>query len=247
MQRIDATTARALTLDEARSLSWLGEPELVLGRTTTTLYWAIEAEVDDNELEESHHLDGLRGLHGVLDDTEWNIGGRATQVLDWLRDHRYCGRCGTPLERSGGERAMQCPVDGLSVYPRLSPAVIMLVERDDGRCLLGRSSRWDVPMYSTLAGFVEPGETLEETVHREIYEEVGVHVKDVTYFGSQPWPFPNSLMIGFQAKWAGGDIRIDPTEIADARWFSHDELPMIPGKPSIARELIDAWLERVSA
>ena len=139
---------------------------------------------------------------------------------------------------------MRCPVDGNTAYPRLSPAVIVLIERDDGRALLGRSGRWDTPMYSTLAGFVEPGESLEETVHREIREEVGVEVTDIRYFSSQPWPFPNSLMLGFTAQWASGEIKVDGVEIADAQWFTHDELPMIPPKLSIARRLIDDWVDR---
>jgi len=141
---------------------------------------------------------------------------------------------------------MHCPNDGHTAYPRLSPAVIVLVERDDGRALLGRSGRWDQAMYSTLAGFVEAGETLEDTVHREVREEVGIEVDRVEYFASQPWPFPNSLMLGFNAHWAGGEIEVDGEEIVDAQWFIHDELPMVSPKLSIARSLIDAWISRVS-
>jgi NAD+ diphosphatase len=140
---------------------------------------------------------------------------------------------------------MRCPVDGLSNYPRVAPAVIVLVERDD-TALLARSGRWEVPMYSTLAGFVEPGETIEDTVSREIREEVGVDVTDVRYVASQPWPFPHSLMLGFTARWAGGDITVDGDEIADANWYRASALPMIPPPPSIARRLIDDWLARSS-
>jgi NAD+ diphosphatase len=121
--------------------------------------------------------------------------------------------------------------------------VIVLVERDD-TVLLARNARFPLPMYSTLAGFVEPGETLEETVHREIREEAGIEVGDLRYFGSQPWPFPDSLMIAFTAAHADGELRPDPAEISDARWFAVDELPLVPPRISIARRLIDAWVRR---
>lgn len=234
--------ATALDLDEACDLTG-GAPRLTVGRLRSTIYW-VDQLPDHADLGPDHRLDGLRALHGHLDDAEWNIGGRATQLADWYRDHAYCGRCGGPMERAPGERAMRCPADGNVSYPRLSPAVIVLVERDDGRALLGRSGRWATPMYSTLAGFVEPGESLEDTVHREIREEVGVEVHDIRYFGSQPWPFPNSLMLGFHARWAGGDICVDGDEIVDAQWFGSDALPEIPPKLSIARRLIDDWISR---
>ena len=129
----------------------------------------------------------------------------------------------------------------LSVYPRISPAVIVLVERGD-EILLARSPHFVPGVYSTLAGFVEPGETLEGTVRREIHEEVGVHVDNICYFGSQPWPFPNSLMIGFRADYASGDLTIDGVEIEAAGWFRRDNLPKLPFKVSIARSLIEAFL-----
>lgn len=131
-------------------------------------------------------------------------------------------------------------------YPRLSPAVIVLVQRGD-EVLLGRSNRFPSAFYSVLAGFVEPGETLEETVQREIYEETGILVKDITYFGSQPWPFPNSLMIGFTAQYAGGSIVLGDDEIQDAGWFTLDTLPEIPSRVSIARRLIDWWIDQQTA
>ena len=138
---------------------------------------------------------------------------------------------------------MKCPVDGFTAYPRLSPATIVLVVDDQDRALLARNVNWPMPMYSTLAGFVEPGESLEGSIHREIAEEVGIEVHSVEYFGSQPWPFPNSLMLGFFARHASGDIVCDPSEIADAQWFERDDLPMIPPHGSIARALIDKWLK----
>jgi NAD+ diphosphatase len=142
-----------------------------------------------------------------------------------------------------GERAKRCPACGLLSFPRLSPAIIVLVERDD-RVLLARGVNFPEGMYSTLAGFVEPGESLEEAVHREIGEEVGVALTDLRYFGSQPWPFPHSLMIGFTARYAGGEIVLDDREIADAAWFTADRMPRVPQKLSIARRLIDSYVAK---
>jgi NAD+ diphosphatase len=130
-------------------------------------------------------------------------------------------------------------------YPRISPAVIVLVRKDD-EALLARNARFPLPFYSTLAGFVEIGESLEQTVAREIREEAGIEVKDVRYFGSQPWPFPHSLMVGFTARWAGGELRADEREILDARWWRADALPQVPPPLSIARRLIDAWVDEVT-
>ena len=141
---------------------------------------------------------------------------------------------------------MRCPACALLAFPRLAPAMITLVTRGDPgpdqEALLARGVQWTVPMYSCLAGFVEPGETLEAAVVREVREEVGIEVGDVTYWGSQPWPFPHSLMLGFQATYLGGDVVCDPSEILDAQWYRKDALPMVPPGISIARKLIDAWL-----
>lgn len=166
----------------------------------------------------------------------------AAQLIRWNRDHRYCGRCGKPTAEKTDERARECPSCGIDFYPRLSPAVIVAVVRDD-RLLLATSERFRADFWSVLAGFVEPGETLEECVAREVYEEVGITVANVRYFGSQPWPFPDSLMLGFTAEYAGGEIRADDVEISEAGWFGADDLPQIPPKASIARQLIDCFLE----
>jgi NAD+ diphosphatase len=184
---------------------------------------------------------GLRELFPVLGEAGWHAAGRAVQIVEWAATHRFCGRCATPTGRVDGERCMRCPACGLTAYPRIAPAVIVLVRRG-GEVLLARGARFPLPFYSTLAGFVEVGESLEQTVEREIREEVGVEVANVRYFGSQPWPFPHSLMVGYTADWAGGDIRIDENEIVDAQWFRADALPAIPPRLSIARSLIDAWL-----
>ncbi len=189
----------------------------------------------------------LMGLWGQVDDVVWTVAGRAVQLVEWDRTHRYCGRCATPTEPSAGERARRCPACGLLAFPRLAPAIIVLVERDDGQALLARGVTFPIPMYSCLAGFVEPGETLEEAVHREVREEVGIEVDDVRYWASQPWPFPHSLMLGFNARYAGGDLVLDEREIVDARWYAHDDLPNIPPGMSIARRLIDDWVARRQA
>ena len=167
---------------------------------------------------------------------------KAVHLLEWEEKTRYCGRCGGEMGPSKEMNARECAGCGMLIFPRISPAVIVLVERD-GQVLLARSTRFTADFYSVLAGFVEPGETLEDTVHREIREEVGIKVRNVRYFGSQPWPFPDSLMIGFTAEYASGEIRIDKTEIAEAGWFYPDKLPTIPGKISIARKLIDWFVE----
>ena len=187
----------------------------------------------------------LFSYFGRSTEVEWAIAGRAVQIAEWARTHRFCGRCGTPTELSATDRSMKCPACGLMAYPRLAPAMITLVTRGEGdeqEALLARGVQFRAPMYSCLAGFVEPGESLEQAVVREVCEEVGIEVGNVRYWGSQPWPFPHSLMIGFQAEWVSGDIVCDPAEILDAQWYRRDSLPNIPPRISIARKLIDAWL-----
>ncbi len=143
------------------------------------------------------------------------------------------------------ERARRCDGCGLMAFPRLTPAVIALVERDDGQALLAWGRQFPGRFFSALAGFVEPGETLEQTVVREVYEEVGVRVDNVRYFGSQPWPFPHSLMVGFNADFVEGELTLQEDEIVEAGWFRHDDLPPVPrGRMSIAAWLIDDWVHR---
>jgi NAD+ diphosphatase len=189
-------------------------------------------------------LVGLRALHGVVPEALFRAAGAALQKVEWLRTHGFCSRCGHRTERHPSEEAMVCPACGHLHFPRLSPAVIVLIER--GReMLLARSPGFPEGMYSTVAGFVEPGESLEETVHREVREEVGVEVDDLRYFGSQPWPFPHSLMVGFIARWASGAIEVDGDEIVDAGWFAADRLPpRMPTSFSIARRMVDDFLGR---
>lgn len=188
---------------------------------------------------------GLRTLFGRAQEGLFDVAGRAVQIVDWDRTHQYCSRCGTPTQDQVHERARICPECGLTNYPRLSPAIIVRVQRTgaDGRSriLLARNRRYPGGMFSVLAGFVEPGETLEECVAREIWEEVGITVHDISYIGSQPWPFPHSLMIAFTAEHAAGEIAVDIVELEEARWFAVDELPKTPPPPSIANQLIQTW------
>jgi NAD+ diphosphatase len=200
--------------------------------------------VEEPEVADSTGFVALRQLWGQVGAQVWAIAGRAVQVVDWDVAHRFCGRCGTSTRPMTDQRARHCPKCGLDAYPRLAPAVIVLVERDDGRALLARNASFSEPFFSCLAGFVEPGETLEEAVHREVREEVGIEVCALQYFRSQPWPFPHSLMIGFTARLASGELRPDGQEITEAAWFPASDLPRLPGEISIARALVEAWRER---
>jgi NAD+ diphosphatase len=189
---------------------------------------------------------GLRQLFGLLDDTCFWLAGRAFQIIDWDRTSQFCGQCGAPNTQLDHERAKKCLHCGHIKYPRISPAIIVRVARHDpdgAKILLANGRRFrSSKVYSVLAGFVEPGETLEECVQREICEEVGITVKNICYFGSQPWPFPDSLMIAFTAEYAGGEITLEEAEIADANWFKPNELPAVPPPISIARRLIDSFV-----
>jgi NAD+ diphosphatase len=187
---------------------------------------------------------GLRTLFFKVPEPLLALAARAFQIVDWDRCHRYCGRCATPTIDRMGERAKECPQCGLVAYPRISPAMMALVTR--GReMLLARAHRFAPGVYSALAGFVEPGETLEDCVRREVREEVGVEVGALTYFASQSWAFPHSLMIAYTAEYASGDITLEDAEIAEARWFAADALPPLPAAVSIARRLIDATAARL--
>lgn len=214
-----------------------------LGVLDGRAYWGIDSA--DRDPSDGAAVD-LFSLFGRTSEDEWLVAGRAVQIVDWARTHRFCGRCGSPTELAHNERAMRCAQCAHLAFPRLAPAMITLVTRGepgpDQEALLARGVQFRVPMFSCLAGFVEPGETLEGAVVREVREEVGVDVDRVRYLGSQPWPFPHSLMLGFRADWVHGDIVCDPTEIAEANWYRKNQLPSVPPGISIARKLIDHWL-----
>jgi NAD+ diphosphatase len=209
---------------------------LYLGTYAGKHCYVSELEHAD-ELPHGHEMHGLRAVFGLVDETLAALAGRAFQIIEWDRNHQYCSRCGTATVPRSEERARACPKCRFTIYPPVSPAIMILIKR--GReVLLGRKKEWAPGRYSALAGFVEPGETLEQTVRRETREEVGVEVDNIRYFGSQPWPFPHSLMIAFTADYAGGDVRPDGIEIEEARFFDAEQLPHLPPSISISRRLI---------
>ncbi len=184
----------------------------------------------------------LRSLYELMDEDVYLLAGRASQIANWNRTHRFCGQCGAPTRTKDDEMAKICPECGFISFTRLSPAVITAIIKD-GKLLMALHTRTSGNMYGLIAGFVEPGETLTEAVQRETMEEVGLNVQNIKYFGSQPWPYPNSLMIAFTAEYESGEIQVDGNEIIDAQWFSADELPRVPSQMSIAGELIEWYLE----
>jgi len=240
--RAGASEAAPPQLPELADLPRLGlsvADALYLGRLNGEDCFALAA--GRAELPAPWAAQGLRSLYGQLSEEEFGVAGRAVQIATFAVTHRFCGGCGQATTRDALERCVRCAACDLVFYPRVSPAIIVLVRRG-AEALLARSARFASGFYSTLAGFVEPGESLEQTLAREVFEEVGVQVDNVRYFGSQPWPFPHSLMVGFFADHAGGEIVVDGQEIVDARWFAPDALPPVPPKLSIARKLIDTWL-----
>jgi NAD+ diphosphatase len=197
------------------------------------------------QLAEGFHKVGLRSLLGRTSQSLFYLAGRAQQIIEWDQTHEFCGRCGERMEHHTHDRAKECPACHLINYPRLAPSIIVLVTKGE-EMLLARNVNWPNGMYSTLAGFVEVGESIEQTLHREVLEEVGIRVQNLKYFGSQSWPFPNSLMLGFHAEYAGGEIVCQADEIADAQWFSVDNLPQIPPRTAISGWLIQEFIDSLS-
>lgn len=186
-------------------------------------------------------LTPLRKLFGTLDAAEYRCAATGLHVLHWARTHRFCGCCGAETAIKPDERALACPDCTHVFYPRISPAIIVAVVREK-KILLAHSAHFTPGLYTVIAGFVEPGETLEDCVSRELMEEVGITVKNIRYFASQPWPFPDSLMTAFTAEYDAGEITVDNHEIIDAGWYSADSIPLIPEKVSVARRLIDCFV-----
>lgn len=191
-----------------------------------------------------YQVGNLYHLLGRVEDSVFALAGRAAQLLDWERDHRFCGRCGEAMQAADGNRAMGCASCKSMLYPRISPCVIVLITRGE-EMLLARNARFPRPMYSSLAGFIEAGESAEETLRREVREEVGVEVGDIEYFGSQSWPFPNQLMLGYFAEYASGEVTPDLDEIAEANWYHPQDLPPVPPPSSIAGQLIQYHCRRI--
>src|SRR5437764_72634 len=216
--------------------NWLGSSALrtlYLGCLDGRQCWAAEL-ADGAAAPAGTAWAGLRALYSVLEDAHFALAGRALQLIDWDRTHQYCGRCGTPTMPKAEERVRVCPACRLSAYPRVAPAIMALVRRER-ELLLARGPHFPPGMYSALAGFVEPGESLEQCIAREVEEEVGVQISNSRYFASQSWPFPHSLMIAFICDWTSGELRPQASEIEAANWFDVLQLPKLPSKISIAR------------
>ena len=203
----------------------------------------LAAEADlDSDLPDGWTATNLRGLFGKLSDAEYSLAGYASQILFWRPTSGFCPACGGRTEAKEGDWGRKCPECGHVGYPPVSPATLILVE-DGPRLLLAQKPGWGT-RWSILAGFVEPGESLEECVRREVEEEVGVKVGNVTYAGSQPWPFPHQVMVGFIAEYVSGELMPDGTELERAAWFTRETLPDLPPPVSLSRQMIDAWTER---
>jgi NAD+ diphosphatase len=239
----------ALALVPAEQVSDTAE-RFFLGAADGRSYFAV---VSTTEPLHGDFAAGLREVGALLDDRDAGLLVTAVALANWHRTHTHCPRCGAPTQPVAGGWLRTCPVDGSEHYPRVDPAVIMLVHDGAGRCLLGRQESWPAGRFSTLAGFVEPGESAEQAVVREVAEEAGVVVGDVRYTASQPWPFPSSLMLAFTARAVAAEepVLLDG-ELAEARWFTRGELtggdrPRLPPPVSVAHRLITAWLEAGSA
>ena len=202
-------------------------------------------QLDDHQ---QKRLQGLRQALLEADDELAGLLNRSAQLNSWFRNHRFCSRCGTPVSGHLSDFAAHCDACGYHQYPRISPCIIVLVVRQGPQgeqCLLAHAAHFDTDRYSTLAGFIEAGETVEHAVAREVREEVGIEIKNIRYWKSQPWPFPHSLMLGFFADYDSGQLVPDGKEILKAQWFDPDKLPQIPPKLSISRELIDGFIAGV--
>jgi NAD+ diphosphatase len=223
------------------SSGWTEVRRQFLGYWQEQPCYVLEIDQGDQPDPMQYQKGSLYHILGRVDEQLFALAGRASQLLDWERDHRYCGRCGDEMSVDVRERAMRCQPCRIINYPRIAPCVIVLVTRGE-ELLLARNANFPQPLYSTLAGFIEAGETAEETLRREVREEVGIEVANLRYFQSQSWPFPNQLMLGFIADYASGEIVCDRIEIADADWFHFTQLPMTPPPSSISGQLIAHYI-----
>ncbi|MEM0952640.1 MAG: NAD(+) diphosphatase [Pseudomonadota bacterium] len=229
----------------AATVRFAGPPvvqEVFLGYWHDRPCFAVALDTGEALLETGLKTGNLFSLVGRVPDALFALAGQAQQLITWARRNQYCGQCGAPNEQHPDERAYVCEPCAVRSYPRISPCVIALVHRGN-ELLLARNANFPGKMFSTLAGFIEVGESVEDCLHREIREEVGVSIGKIEYFGSQPWPFPDQLMLGFFAEYSDGDIVCDEEEIAEAHWFSLDELPNIPPPFSIAGQLIRHYVD----
>ncbi|TGC08759.1 NAD(+) diphosphatase [Methanolobus halotolerans] len=197
--------------------------------------------IDDLTENKSVVFEDIRKLPGIIGETVAAIAGRAVHLLEWDKNTLYCGHCGSGTLWKSDERAKECTECGLLFFPKISPAIIVMIEKDN-KILMARSPHFPPNRYGLIAGFVEPGESIEEAVVREVIEEVGIRIRGISYFGSQPWPYPDSLMIAFTAKYLEGEIRFNDGEIEEADWFSYDEIPHLPGNTSISGKLVEHFI-----
>jgi NAD+ diphosphatase len=234
---------RPLTGDEFR---WCGLDAIsshYLGDLSGTPIYAVEVDPDADE-PEGYGFESLWSFLTIVEQPVFYLIGRAKQVIEWHQHHHFCGACGQVTSTTPTDRSRKCESCNIAFYPRLSPSIIVLISKGD-KILLAKNAHARGNFYSTLAGFVEPGESIEETVHREVFEEVGLKVKNLSYYSSQSWPFPNSLMLGFHAEYDSGDLVLQEEEIADAQWFHYNDLPHKPAMMSISGWLIDDFIKRM--
>ena len=223
---------------------WLGISELsshYLGSINGLPVFVNEVDPEADEPED-YTFNNLWTFLGRVDDATFTLLGRGKQIIDWYQNHQFCGQCGNKTKIEKSDRSLSCSSCKNHFYPRLSPSIIVLINRGD-EILLAKSAHAKANFYSTLAGFVEPGESIEEAVHREVMEEVGIKVKNLKYFNSQSWPFPNSLMLGFHAEYESGDIVLQEEEIADAQWFHYNDMPNRPAMVSISGWLVKSFID----
>ncbi len=256
MRGVEQGTPEAVFLSgaAAEACRMAGGPWAFLGLLGQTAVFAVDVSAVEDPIpllpEAVAGFEDLRQVSGLLPPGEAAILAHARGLMHWRVRHRFCGVCGAPCEPVSAGNVVRCTACDTQHFPRTDPAVIMLVTRGDS-CLLGHSQRFPrASMYSTLAGFVEPGESLEEAVAREVREETGVRIGRVLYHSSQPWPFPASVMLGFYAEGLSDEIVIDPKELVDARWFTRQEIVdhkalgfSLPRRDSIARRLIEDWMD----
>jgi len=234
---------RPMSLSEARAAGMLLSDLTPLGRLDGRV--CVVAATSE-PLPEGFKARVVRKLFGRLELNAIAVAAYASQIAHFVTTHRFCGMCGGPMVASASERLVRCERCQRDVYPRVSPCIIILIH-DGSRVLLTRAAHFPEGMYGLVAGFVEPGESLEQCAHREVLEETGIRISDVRYVASQPWPFPSQLMVGFTARFESGELTVDKHELEDANWFELDALPQIPPPLSIARHLIDLHLEARSS
>ena len=235
---------RPLNQDEWRWSGLDAKAEHYLGECQGVPVYACEVD-QEAENPPGYEFETLWSFLGRVDESVFYLIGKARQIVDWHVNHQFCGQCGQPTISSSNDRSRVCEECKQTFYPRLSPSIIVLVTKGE-EILLAKNAHARGNFYSTLAGFIEPGESIEEAVHREVNEETGIKVKNLQYFSSQSWPFPNSLMLGFHAEYDSGEFVLQEEEIADAQWFHYQNLPHRPAMFSISGWLIDNYIKHLN-